>query len=1029
MRMYRCVAPLVTGVLLAGAAVGLPRAAEDGPAPAPDRGDDAPLPRFEPVAPREAEGTFRALGGFRMDLLAAEPMLADPVAGAYDEDGRLYLAEMADYPHVEAENDKPFADNTGDPPIGRVRLLIDENDDGVFDTSHLFAEGLSWPTGMVPWKGGIFVAATPDIWYLKDTNGDGKADVRERVFTGFRKHNVQAVMNNLAWGLDHLIYGAASGNGGQVVLAAKPEGPPTPVLRRDFRFDPDTDGFEAISGGARFGNTFDDWGNRFLCNIRNPAVHVVLPARYLARNARLVAPGPLHDAAPAGDTIPMRRISPPEPWRTLRAQRWSAIGKALPKSELVDAGYLTSASGVTSYRGDAYPPEFRGNLFLGEVANNLIHRMSVRPDGVTFRATKADPGDTEFVASTDTWCRPVNFINAPDGTLHVIDMYRETIEHPWSIPDDIRAKLDLRSGADRGRIYRLSPPGFKHRPTPKLGRATTEQLVALLAHPNAWHRETAHRLIRERRDPAAVAPLRELLHAGDVPLGRLHALWSLAGLGALAGPEGERDLLGALGDDHAGVREHAVLLAEPFLARSPALRRRVLEMAGDDDIRVRFQVAFTLDELEGTEVVQGLAEIGRRDADDPWVRTAILSSVDRTAPDLFEWIVARKGGAVWEAFGKSPGGTELVRSLAAQIGARGEAAGAARALRAVAAVEGAGSIDWKLGIVLALADGLRGSGIAPRSLAADPKADAEVIRLFDDLDAYVSDTLLERRNAGSNDVERGIAWLGHRPLAESGLGRFLAPTEPQAVQRAAARALGRYPDAEVGPMLLQHWRGYAPAMRGEVLQALLGRAAWHPALLDAIEAGTVEPGQVPAARRSALLGSKDLTIKERAALLLGSASSASRGEVVDRYRKALDALTAPAVAGRGRAIYERECSACHSLGTQGHAVGPNLASVSRRTPEEVLIHVLDPNREVAPDFLEYTVALEDGRVVAGLIDSESASSLTLKRAGGESETVLRDQIEEIASAGRSLMPEGLEKNITPAEMADLIAYILQLQAL
>src|SRR4051794_38283625 len=461
-----------------------------------------------------------------MDLLAAEPLVYDPVAAAYDEDGRLYVVEMSDYPHVDPANDRPFALNTLDPPLGRLKLLTDRDGDGAFDAAEVLADKLSWPTGVAVWKGGVFVAATPSLWYLKDADGDGRAEVREEVYRGFRKFNVQAVMNNLQWGLDHAIYGAGSGNGGEIRPVRDPAAPGVSILRRDFRFRPTTGEFEAISGGARFGNAFDDWGNRFLCDIRNPAEHVVLPAHYLARNPRLAAPKALHDAALAGDAIPMFRISPPEPWREFRAKRWTANGKVLPRSELVGAGYLTSSSGVTVYRGDAYPPTFRGQLFLGEVANNLIHRQAVEPDGVTFRARRADPG-AEFVASTDTWFRPVNFVNAPDGTLHVLDMYRETIEHPWSIPDDILARLDLRSGSDRGRIYRLTPPAF-HAPGPvSLGRATTPELVDLLEHPNGWHRDTAHRLLFERQDRSAVAPLRHLLRESKQALGRLHALWSL----------------------------------------------------------------------------------------------------------------------------------------------------------------------------------------------------------------------------------------------------------------------------------------------------------------------------------------------------------------------------------------------------------------------------------------------------------------------------------------------------------------------
>jgi glucose/arabinose dehydrogenase len=173
-------------------------------------GADAPLPRTRPLEPAEALKSFRILDGFQLDLLAAEPLVMDPVAAAYDEDGRLYVVEMSDYPHVDAKNDKPFAENAGDPPIGRLRLLIDRDGDGRFDEGHIFADKLSWPTGIVAWKGGVFVAATPEIWYLRDGDGDHRADERRRVFTGFREYNVQAVMNNLQWGLDHRICAATS---------------------------------------------------------------------------------------------------------------------------------------------------------------------------------------------------------------------------------------------------------------------------------------------------------------------------------------------------------------------------------------------------------------------------------------------------------------------------------------------------------------------------------------------------------------------------------------------------------------------------------------------------------------------------------------------------------------------------------------------------------------------------------------------------------------------------------------------------
>jgi putative membrane-bound dehydrogenase-like protein len=986
--------------------------------------DDDPWPRFAPRGPAEAPATFQARDGFRMELLAAEPLVIDPVAAAYDEDGRLYVVEMSDYPYADKASDRPFTENTTDPPLGRVRLLTDRDGDGRFDTATVLAEKLSWPTGVAVWKGGVFVAATPDIWYLKDTDDDGTADVRQRVLTGFRKFNIQAVMNNLIWGLDHAIHGAASGNGGEVRPADEPDAKPVSVLRRDFRFDPASHTLEAISGGARFGNTFDDWGNRFLCDIRNPAEHVVLPARYLDRNPYLPPIRPLHDAAESGDQIPIYRISPPEPWRELRARRWAAIGKKLPRSELVGAGVLTSSSGVTVYRGDAYPAEFRGNLFLGEVANNVVHRMVVEPDGVTFRAHRA-PGEerAEFVASTDTWFRPVNFVNAPDGTLTVLDMYRETIEHPWSIPDDIKARLDLRSGEDRGRIYRLAPPGFHPRPAPRLSLATTAELVALLEHPNAWHRDSAHRLIHERQDQAAVEPLRRLLRESQYPLGRLHALWSLEGLHALS----EGDLLAALIDPAEGVREHAVRLAEPRLKSSTLLRQEVIAMAEDPAIRVRFQVALSLGEAPAPRTAAPLARIGWRDARDPWVRSAILSS---SARNPLEVLAALLDQAHHPDLLNRDSGLVLTGRLAFMVGARGRADEVVRALDAIDGDPEQELIRFEsfpeVDLIIELAEGFRRSGGRLFDLPIRRPGHEATADLVESIVKLAREELADPRDhAVGPPVVRLFA---HRPFAEARdvLSPLLKPTTPREFQLEAVRTLAIFDETAVAAILLAAWKEYSPPVRSEVLQVLLGRPMWAGPLLDAVRAGTVAPGEIPTARWSALMASPDPMVREKATALFGAQAPGPRLKVIEQYTAVLSRDADP---DRGRAVFERECVACHKLGEKGNAVGPNLASIQRRTPDELLTHILDPNREVAPDFIEYLVASKTGRVATGLIETDSEAGITLKRAEGVTESILRAEIDEVSSTGRSLMPEGLESKISPQEMCDLIAFLLNLQSL
>ena len=337
-------AAIVCLLLVAGwlalAEQGHKRGAEDGgaqaAAPAADgaQAKDAPLasaaakrllpqlPLDELLKPRpakepnEAVKAFETIPGFRMELVAHEPEVVDPVAATFDEDGRLYVAEMRDY---------PFRPKEGEQATGKIRQLVDTDGDGRFDRSTIFADELLWPTGVIPWKQGVFVAAAPNIYYFKDTDGDGVADERRIVFSGFGTQNEQGSVNNLAWGLDGKIYASTSKNGGKIRAADDSRSEPTAVNGRDFCFDPATGRFELVTGGGQFGNAFDDWGNRFLCDESDPSIVVMLPNRYLARNRLLAVPQAVNDLCPG--VTPVFRASPLEGWRMVRSGRRLALGE------------------------------------------------------------------------------------------------------------------------------------------------------------------------------------------------------------------------------------------------------------------------------------------------------------------------------------------------------------------------------------------------------------------------------------------------------------------------------------------------------------------------------------------------------------------------------------------------------------------------------------------------------------------------------------------------------------------------------
>src|SRR5262249_25975292 len=302
---------------------------------------------------------------------------------------------------------------------------------------------------------------------------------------------------------------------------------PVWVRGQGFVFAPRSEAFEATSGGGQHGMSMDDWGRTFVCTSHDPIFLIMYDSRYLGRNPYLEAPAAALRIAPGGYTTKVRRISPSEPWRVVRTRlRTTGIEAPHPTEGDQPFGYFSAASGVTVCRGDAWPAEYRGNVFVGEVSNNLIYRARLVPDGVGLTAPRADEG-AEFVASTDIWFRPVQMANGPDGALYVLDMYRYLVEATESIPPGIVKHLDVGAGFDKGRLYRIVPEGFKRPRPPRLGKAPTGELVALLEHPNGWHRDTASRLLYQRQDRSAVAPLKKLAAEARFPQGRMHALYAL----------------------------------------------------------------------------------------------------------------------------------------------------------------------------------------------------------------------------------------------------------------------------------------------------------------------------------------------------------------------------------------------------------------------------------------------------------------------------------------------------------------------
>jgi len=956
----------------------------------------AELPRIPPTEPADALATLKVLDGFRIEQVAAEPLVASPVAMAFDADSRLYVVEMRDYSEQDKER------------LGRIRLLEDTDGDGRFDKATLFAELLSWPTAVTCFDGGIFVGAAPDIYYLKDNDGDGKADLQRTVFTGFSRGNVQGLLNSFHWSLDNRIHGSASTGGGQITRPDAPALKPVSLSGRDFSFDPRQLDLRPESGGAQHGMSFDDWGNKFVCSNSDHIQAVMFRDRYLARNAAASAPGARVSIAVDGPQAEVFRISPLEPWRIART-RLRVTGAAPGPIEGGGraGGYFTGATGTTIYRGDAWPQEYLGQSFTGDVGSNIVHRKIVKPKGVGFEADRADPG-REFVASTDTWFRPAQFANAPDGNLYLIDVYREVIEHPLSLPPQIKQHLDLTSGRDRGRIYRVVREGYKQRPLPHLQSAPTAEVVAQLASRNGWNRDTAARLLYERQDRAAIEPLKKLAASGALAESRMQALCALDGLQALS-PD---ILLERLADNDPHVREAAVRLAERLARDNQQLRTKICQLAADPDPRVRYQVAFSLGEFDDPARGAALATILRTDSSDPWMRLAVFSSLADGAGDVLASLVAN---SAWRA-GESS--RTLLYELARYIGRQNKSAELSKTLAALETITKEPALSTS--IMRGLGDGLaRQGGTFSSQLAKLGSVKAE--SLLGEILAAARQTAGDADKPANLRVEAaGLLALGSFSESSPVLIGLLSNREPQAVQSAALGALARFADPSIAAALLAAWPGMSPALKSAATEVLFSRGDWLLAVLDATEKEKFSLADLDPARLQLLAKHSNKQVRQRAAPLLEKIKLGRRQDVVEAYRSA---LTTAGDASRGRQVFQKICAACHRLDGVGHEIGPNLASFRNRGAEAILVNVLDPNREVNPQFVNYVVTTDDGRSLTGLIAAETANSVTLRRAENAADTIDRSQIEELRSTGLSIMPEGLEKQIDLAQMADLLTYL------
>ena len=947
-------------------------------------------------SPAAAIESMRVSPGYRIELVAHEPLTMDPIGLDWGADGKLWVVEMADYPQGIDGRGKPG---------GRVRFLQDTDGDGRYDTSTLFLDEIPFPSGVLAWKKGVLISAAPDIFYAEDTDGDGKADRRDVLYTGFAEGNQQHRVNGFTRGLDNWLY-LANGDGGGIVKSVK-SGESIDLRGRDLRIRPDSGAIEAIAGVSQFGRHRDDFDNWFGNNNSRPMWHYVLDDHYLRRNPFLATPNLIRDVSIAPGAAPVFPSS-----------------KTLTRfNDFNTANRFTSACGTIVYRDNLLfgvdssvkrnePTTEKAvavsHVFVSEPVHNLVHHEVMTADGISFTSKRA-PGEeqSEFVSSTDNWFRPTQVRTGPDGGLWIADMYRQVIEHPQWIPIEWQRKLDVRAGADRGRIWRVVPVGSTLRPIPRFDRLSTNELVAALDSPNGWQRDLVQQLLIDRADPAAIPLLRQHARSSN-PLGRLHSHYALAGLpGGLT-----KELVTcSMNDIEPGIRRHAIrlqeLIGEPDETAISALTRRV----GDRDPQARLQLAYTLGEFKNPAAARLLGQLVREQGGDDSLVTAAMSSLNENNLAL----------VLEEVISKGTMRPELLEQLLGQAAAfRNQPALVALLTRATEPTAEGNYAPWQFSAVQQFQVSLTRRGESLDAWLGDLDAQSNPIRTRLQMMLAVARKIVADPSTPFDERIDSIRVLGQSNDDLTLLGDLLVPQQPPELQSAALDGMARLKSPKVAEILLANYRSLGPNIRSRMCEVLLSRGEWQAELLSALESKRLTSSDIDATCRQRLLSNSSKAVRDRAAGLLSVNMNTDRAKLVADY---LPVARAGGDAQHGSQLFARRCAQCHKLGQVGFEVGPDLASLTDKSAEALIAAVLDPNRAVEAKFMTFVAVTKAGVAHAGILASESASSLTLRAAEGKEVTLLRNEIDELQSSSKSLMPEGLERELTPADAAALVAYI------
>jgi putative membrane-bound dehydrogenase-like protein len=950
-------------------------------------------------AKKTPEG-FEIQDGFKLELVASEPLIKDPVDLEFNEKGDALVLEMPGYPLEDK--------------MSRLLVLKDKNKDGIYDSSIVFAENLGLADSFIPYKKGVLIAAPPYLLQLHDANQDYHVDKIDTLMGGFTKENLQHNYNGLTYGIDNWIYAANGGNDGKPYWW----GDTTNALDlrgQDLRFNLETRQMERLgvsSGG--FGLAMDEYGRFYETHNLTHISHSVFPDRYLKG----------------------KPILPENTLQNISDHEENGLARIFPIGEQEDrvnhpeqSGYFSGSCGVTYYGGGAFGEKYENTVWVADVVLNLIHVDKIKPNGASFAASRIFE-NKDFLASSDRAFRPVNMSVGPDGSMYIIDIHRKVIEHPEWIPDEIEKTLDLNAGKNQGRIYKISlensSENFDFNQF-----SSNEGLLKSLGNPNQWVRNTAHRLLMQNvLSNETFVGLKKLLNSEN-QLARLHALWILSHSGKLTANE----VVEALQNSTASLRESILKIAENYISENESILMKISELLQYSDARVRMQAALSLSTLpenhpfyqkNQSKLLIALAQSAQLSTDEWNVAAVTLAAQSKTA-QLFSQIAQEKrpNSALLASLALNTSGSvdEVVSVLAILQSSNLSDKDRAFVIKQLA--QNMGKIEGKaIENQLESIEKNAQLGLLTHLASVRQKLKLKPAPQFLQYSSQAAKNVLNTSLPDSVRVQY-LSLLDFVPFPQKSaiLYECLKNNQPLKLQENVLRQLSNYREKEIGDKVVAMWKDLSPQTRRYASDLLLYIESNHDALLTGLEKGIINIGEMNfdlERRRTLLWWTDNENTKSRAKKLFSDSGVSNRQVAMDKMKPA---LTIKGNNLNGEKIFSNTCASCHKYGSIGNEVGPVLTEISRKSKATILHDILDPNAAVDPKYVNHSLETKSRAIHMGIVANETDKSVTIHKIGGEKVMVNKSEIKSFRSLGTSLMMEGFENALSNQEMADLLEFL------